>query len=150
MTMTLNAAAKACGRAKGTILKAIRDGDMSAPKDEKGRYKIDPSELNRVFPFSVSETGSDQFEKPSLTTPSDHENHIEIERLKAALEAEQRVTESLNGQVDDLRKRLDQESEERRTLTRMLTDQRERPQEATQSRPRGFLGLFGGRGRANA
>jgi hypothetical protein len=40
--------------------------------------------------------------------------------------------------IDDLRRRLDQEAEERRRLTLMLTDQRERastaPQKATDGR----------------
>ena len=60
MTMTLNEAAKSCHKAKGTVLKAIKEGRLSAPKDTQGRYEIDPSELHRVFPLITT----DQSEKP--------------------------------------------------------------------------------------
>ena len=55
MTMTLNEAAKSCRKAKGTVLKAIKDGRLSAPKDAQGRYEIDPSELHRVFPLTTTD-----------------------------------------------------------------------------------------------
>lgn len=120
MTMTLNEAAKSCRKAKGTVLKAIKEGRLSAPKDVDGRYKIDPSELHRVFPL----TTTDQLEKPLLTPISDHENHFEVERLRAELKAANTLSENMAETVVDLRKRLDREGEERRQLTAMLTDQR--------------------------
>ena len=120
MTMTLNEAAKSCRKAKGTILKAIKDGRLSAPKDAKGRYEIDPSELHRVFPMTIP----DQSEKPTLTPKSDHENRIEIEQLRAELKAANTLSENMAETVADLRERLDRECEERRKLTAMLTDQR--------------------------
>ena len=120
MTMTLNEAAKACRKAKGTVLKAIKDGRLSAPKDSNGRYEIDPSELHRVFPV----TTTNQSEKPQLTTADDQENRIEIERLRAELKAAQTLSDNMAETVADLRERLDREGEERRQLTAMLTDQR--------------------------
>ena len=36
MALTLNQAAKACGRSKSTLLNAIRSGRMSAPKNDRG------------------------------------------------------------------------------------------------------------------
>lgn len=120
MTMTLNEAAKACRKAKGTVLKAIKDGRLSAPKDSNGRYEIDPSELHRVFPV----TTINQSEKPPLTTTDDQENRIEIERLRAELKAAQTLSDNMAETVADLRERLDREGEERRQLTAMLTDQR--------------------------
>ena len=123
MTMTLNEAAKSCRKAKGTVLKAIKEGRISAPKDAQGRYTIDPSELHRVFPL----TTTDQAEKPHLTPTSDHENRIEIERLRAELNAAKILSENMAETVADLRERLDREGEERRKLTAILTDQREEP-----------------------
>lgn len=120
MTMTLNQAAKAAGKAKGTILKAIKEGAMTAPKDDKGRYQILASELNRVFPY----LDNDQTQKPKSDPLSDHENRIEIERLRAELKAAHTLTENMAETVADLRERLDREGEERRQLTAMLTDQR--------------------------
>jgi hypothetical protein len=120
MTMSLNEAAKSCHKAKGTVLKAIKEGRLSAPKDAKGRYEIDPSELHRVFPL----TAIDQLGKPILTTTYDHENRIEIERLRTELKAANTLSENMAETVADLRERLDREGEERRQLTAMLTDQR--------------------------
>jgi len=131
--MTLNEAAKSCSKAKGTVLKAIKDGRLSAPKDAQGRYEIDPSELHRVFPMTIT----DQSEKPTLTTTTDHENRIEIERLRAELKAANILSENMAETVADLRERLDREGEERRQLTAMLTDQR-----TGQGAKRGLFGFL--------
>jgi excisionase family DNA binding protein len=120
MTMTLNEAAKSCKKAKGTVLKAIKEGRLSAPRDERGRYEIDPSELHRVFPPATP----DQSAEPPLTTKGDYENRIEMERLRAELKAATSLAESMAETVTDLRQRLDREGEERRQLTAILTDQR--------------------------
>jgi len=133
MTMTLNEAAKSCRKAKGTILKAIKDGRLSAFKDAKGRYEIDPSELHRVFTLTTPV----QSEKPALTTSTDHENRIEIERLRAELKAAHTLSENMAETVADLRERLDREGEERRQLTAMLTDQR-----TGQKAKRGLFGFL--------
>ena len=72
MSLTLNQAAKACGRSKSTLLNAINSGRMSAPKDDRGRYAIDPAELNRAFPFQFPDRSADRFPKPQPTTPENH------------------------------------------------------------------------------
>ena len=68
MALTLNQAAKACGRSKSTLLDAIRSGRMSAPKDDRGRYAIDPAELHRAFPFQAIDRSADRFPEPQSTT----------------------------------------------------------------------------------
>lgn len=73
-----------------------------------------------MFPL----TATDQSEKPQLTSAPDHENRIEIERLRAELKAANTLSENMAETVADLRERLDREGEERRKLTAMLTDQR--------------------------
>lgn len=72
MALTLNQAAKACGRSKSTLLNAINSGRMSAPKDDRGRYAIDPAELNRIFPFQAPDRSADRFPEPQPTTPENH------------------------------------------------------------------------------
>lgn len=54
MAYTLGEAAKATGKSKATISKAIKIGRISARKDESGTFRIDPSELHRVYPPTVS------------------------------------------------------------------------------------------------
>lgn len=69
MALTLNQAAKICSRSKSTLLDAIRAGRMTAPKDDRGRYSIDPAELHRAFPFQSQNRSPDQSPEPQPTTP---------------------------------------------------------------------------------
>jgi hypothetical protein len=55
MVYTLGDAAKATGKSKATISKAIKSGRISATKDETGTFQIDPAELHRVYPPTVSD-----------------------------------------------------------------------------------------------
>lgn len=54
MIYTLGQAAKATGKAKGTISNAVKQGRLSASKNDKGEYEIDASELHRVYPLNGS------------------------------------------------------------------------------------------------
>lgn len=72
MALTLNQAAKTCGRSKSTLLNAINSGRMSGPKDDRGRYAIDPAELHRAFPFQAPGRSADQFPEPQPTTSENH------------------------------------------------------------------------------
>lgn len=83
MKLTLNKAARTCGRAKSTILAAIRDGRLSAPKDDTGRYALDPAELHRVFPFQATDRSSDQLPEP---LPNTQENHLNTKALEREIE----------------------------------------------------------------
>jgi hypothetical protein len=58
MRYTLGQAAKATGKGKTTIQRAVKKGLISAEKTETGEYQIDPSELHRVFPMKNPETVS--------------------------------------------------------------------------------------------
>ena len=49
---TLGTAAKATGKSKTTIQRAIAKGQISADRLAGGGYSIDPSELHRVFPMA--------------------------------------------------------------------------------------------------
>lgn len=71
---TLGTAAKATGKSKTTIQRAIAKGQLSADRLEGGGYSIDPSELHRVFPMVGIETVSRDFEmntsRPQDETPA--------------------------------------------------------------------------------
>jgi hypothetical protein len=47
---TVATAAAAVGRNKTAILRAIENGKISAARDEKGEFQIDPAELYRIYP----------------------------------------------------------------------------------------------------
>ena len=48
--LSLKQAALRVGKGKSTLQRDIKAGRLSAPRDGKGRYKIDPAELARVYP----------------------------------------------------------------------------------------------------
>ena len=124
MTYTLGTAAKATGKSKPTIQRAIKSGKISAKKNENGTYAIDPAELHRVYPPVSSNSNDNGTVKQQETPNSNTMLQREIELLREQLDRERDT-------VTDLRRRLDAESEERRAaneecrkLTMMLTDQR--------------------------
>ena len=118
--LTLGEAAKSAGKTKPTILNAIRKGRVSAKKDSKGQWQIDPAELHRVYP-AVSPNSLKEDKTLRLETSS---NTYESIALKKEIELLREQNNILKDERDDLRRRLDAESEERRSLTLMLTDQR--------------------------
>ena len=83
MKLSLNQAAKTCGRAKSTLLDAIKNGRLSATKATNGHYEIDTSELHRVFPFFASdhpEPAPDRTPVPRSTLTENHPNTKGLER----------------------------------------------------------------------
>jgi excisionase family DNA binding protein len=131
MTYTLGQAAKATGKSKPTIQRAIKSGSISAAKADDGSYEINPSELHRVFPPVTSASNAEQALKQSVPPSDTVALQREIELLR------ERLTDK-DGVIDDLRQRLDTEAEERRRtqaqLTALLTDQSQREQEEPQRR----------------
>lgn len=87
MVYTLGEAARATGKSKATISKAIKSGRVSARKDETGTFHIDPSELHRVYPPTVSsehkETQANAPKNPILTGLSGSCRHVLKQRMNA-------------------------------------------------------------------
>jgi hypothetical protein len=137
MVYTLGQAAKATGKSKAAISKAIKTGKISAAFGENGSYSIDPAELHRVYP-PISSLQESRQETGLLSV--DTSLLLENRELRTNLNAsEQRLRDSQE-QVIDLRQRLDQSEEERRKtqtqLTALLTDQRQ--QNTPEPPPKGF------------
>lgn len=123
---TLGQAARATGKSKTTISKAVNSGRLSYIEKTKAGYKIDPAELFRVFP------------KPSP------KSEPEITKSEAA----EKVIAELRARLDDKTAenlRLQQDvfdwKEQAKTAQRLLEDQRGR-----NSPLEGLWGLFGGKG----
>lgn len=104
MKMSLNQAAKTCSRAKSTVLDAIKSGRLSAPKDDKGRYQIDASELHRVFPFKATEQEELVFHRTQEPTPTTQENHINVIGLEREVELLREMLEKAETNSDHWRK----------------------------------------------
>jgi excisionase family DNA binding protein len=94
---TLGEAARATGKSKPTIARAIAKGRISATRGPDNQWQIEPVELHRVF--------------PPAGTASHHMVAPVPPHATAALERENALLREV---VDDLRRRLDQAEAERR------------------------------------
>jgi hypothetical protein len=117
MVYTLGEAAKATGKSKATISKAIKSGRVSARKDEAGTFHIDPSELHRVYPPAVS---SEQKETPTHT-PEKADIDGTIRELQARLEAAHERLSDKDAVIADIKEDRDRW---RQQATALLTDKR--------------------------
>jgi len=143
MKYSLSEAAKATGKNKTTIQRAIKSGKISATKGDSGSYEIDPAELHRVFPPAAAQRDAQHPQRNDTQQAISVSNHSNLERvieLEKALAVAHEKTCGLEAQKDqmsdtinDLRKRLD--SSEGRIMA-LLSDNR--PQ-------RSFLARFFGR-----
>jgi hypothetical protein len=119
---TLGEAAKAAGKSKATISNAVKKGRLSVHEKTESGFKIAAAELFRAFPAERVNSSVNVQNEQTLTGELNTPNRgleREIELLRERL-AEKDET------IQDLRERLDRESEERRNLTAMLTDQRQK------------------------
>lgn len=64
MILTLAQASTATGKAKSTLLRAIKAGRLSASRNEHGEYLVDVSELSRVYVVQPISTDSDANDAP--------------------------------------------------------------------------------------
>lgn len=102
MKYTLGTAAKATGKAKSTILRAIKNGTISAKKASNGSYEIDPSELHRVFDSTVAHQTASNVTQPH----AEQDETLQI-RLETLEKERHRERDQMQATIDDLRARLD-------------------------------------------
>jgi excisionase family DNA binding protein len=108
--LSLREAAKEANVSKSTILRAVRNGRLSAASTDAGGYSIDPSELFRVYePRTVAST-TERSEGHRATTAVLEER---IEGLKA-------LTDELRDRVRDLTEQRDQAQARASELDRRL------------------------------
>lgn len=105
--LTLGEAEKEVGVTKSTISRAIKDGRLSANRNEHGHYQIDPAELFRVYPpnnqhdqeeRNTSRNATQQAVQHHATPQNDSDEHEMVPWLRKRLErAEEKLsqTESL-------------------------------------------------------
>lgn len=120
MAYTLGEAAKATGKSKATISKAIKNGRISAAKDDTGAFHINPAELHRVYPITVSTEQSETHGKFQGNPTNDGL----IRELQARLEAAHERLADKETVISDLREDRDKW---RQQATALLADQRPKP-----------------------
>jgi hypothetical protein len=119
---TLNQAAQISHKSKAGILKAIHSGRLSAKQNELKIWEIDPAELHRVYPYqlpSEQETTKLPQEKPPVTA------ELLTELLAKEKEEREKDRNQYEETINKLWQRLEDEAEERKKLTRLLTHQTE-------------------------
>lgn len=150
MIYTLGTAAKATGKSKPTIARAIKKGAISAKKNYKGEYEIDPSELHRVFP-RLSDMGNDTDTVASKNNKSLHnkitdDNRVlqaKLDMLEERLKEKDQTIDDLRKDkdkiIDDLRSERDEWRGEAKRTTLLL--EKHTPTTPTEAR-RGLFGFF--------
>jgi ABC-type phosphate transport system auxiliary subunit len=136
MKLSLGQAAKAARVAKSTISKALKSGDISGNKDEKGWYKIDASELQRWVDSKQLPNGTEvdletvlkKHKKTPENSPLQGEaNSLHQRELEIFKEERERERKQLQERIDQLTSQLDDANSERRDaqtqLTALLTSQ---------------------------
>lgn len=112
---SLSQAAIAVGLSRQALHKAIKNGKISAHKDEHGHLVIQPAELHRVYqPVNHNVN--------SIVNQVSTDSHLidspEIQLLKAEFEYLKTKSEET---INDLRRRLDQSEDERRATQEKLS-----------------------------
>jgi hypothetical protein len=133
------------GMTKAGIIKAIIKGSISAEKDHNGQWKIDPSELTRVYP-PVNQNSTNQ----------DKQNKIVYDGLSSVDSGLQEQIKLMREQINDLREQvrrkddlLDTSNTEKEKLLKMIDEQISTVRLLTdqgqgREQKKGFLGkLFG-------
>ena len=151
--LTLLEASKKVGRSKQAIVKAVKKGTISATKNDKGIYVIDPSELFRVYePIDnnneqPSNTNVDNYIENDTSnqniniTKKDIEKEVLLAQLKEQLKAVEKELHSKSVLLDKTERQLREEISEKKELqakfNNLLTDQSKKTK-------KGLLGrLFG-------
>lgn len=124
--MTLTEAARWAGVTRPTIFKALKGGRLSGRKDDSGEWRIDPSELERVY---------------RLGQPGDISGNAEapVPDIDEAIAAKDREIALLREALDDARVQRDRAMELAEAQTRLLTHQQEKASATTAPAPRGRL-----------
>lgn len=100
MALSLSQAAKAAGKSKSTINRAIKSGKLSATRHDDGSYSIDASELARAFQIGTP-MGSEWISAaPPIEPVGTAVLKAENAALRAALDRERETTKDLMADRD--------------------------------------------------
>ena len=142
MKLTLRQAAEQVVASKSSIARALKSGRLSADRDDKGAWAIDPAELFRVF--DPIEGGPDrdtsgtrsmgQFGPPSGTVL----DHLGTGALEAQVEGLKAQLSLMREQVDDAKHDRDHWRDQAKVANQLLADLRP-------ARPTGFFARLRGR-----
>ena len=97
--LTLSQAAKALGKSKSTLNRAIKTGRLSATRNEDGTFSINPAELYRAFP-EPSENARQERPREQERTAAQDDYGSRISLLQQLLEREREAVADLKEERD--------------------------------------------------
>lgn len=104
MALSVGEAAKAVGMTRQAIQAAIKKGTVSATKNAKGAWQVDPAELFRVYqPVGRADAPTDSEDFTSVVI----RQAAEIQELTAKLKAAHELLDVLRSQNVDLKEQRD-------------------------------------------
>ena len=106
MNYTLSDAAKATGKSKTTIHRAIKSGTISVTRLDNGAYSIEPAELHRVFP---ADKGARNVGRSVQSDMEQSNGYVETlrNRLEMVEKERERERDQLQEVITDLRQDRD-------------------------------------------
>ena len=105
MVYGIGEAARATGKSRSTLLRAIRASKVSAEKDAYGQWLVDPAELHRVYPEVTQSNGAYAEHETTGNMELQHKINLLERDLQAEIE-KTRQQEELIGDLKDQRERL--------------------------------------------
>lgn len=126
MKYTAGQAAQATGKNIATITRAIKSGKISAEKDASGAWRIDASELHRMFPMNAQDLRKPQMQSDASPLQEQSKSQTaafeqELATLRERVAAQSEMLEERAGQIADLREDRDRW---RQQATSLLSDLR--------------------------
>lgn len=118
--LSANRAAKEAGIAKKTLLEALTSKRMSADKNDKGHWQIDPAELFRVFPKTSGAEGEKTVSHPPQKNSENNTLSVEVATLREQLRSAETEKSYLNEKIEDLRARAERAEKKEDDLQRLL------------------------------
>lgn len=112
MQYTAGQAAEATGKNITTITRAIKSGKISAQKDVSGAWRIDASELHRMFPLDAQDLRKPQMQSDARPSQEQSKSQTfaleqELATLRERVEAQSKLLEERAGQISDLKEDRD-------------------------------------------
>ena len=120
MLLSLREAAEQAGKTKPAILKAIQKGVLSATRNEKGEWQIDPTELFRVYPPHTPVTTNQNDEFTAGTPQGNTETLIMLARLEAENEALRERLQEKETSIQELKEQRNSWQAQAERLTKLL------------------------------
>lgn len=125
--LTLSQAAKASGKSKSTLSRAIKTGRLSATRLDDGNFSIDPAELFRAYPATLNNPYHEHsIERDATPVPAELQSRINmlellLEKEREAVEREREISTREREISADLKEDRDRW---RQQATSLLADQR--------------------------